>query len=142
MTFSRNPSLLIERARNANYGRRSSRGPYASGKNAIAICDRSGFKYPWSEMVVEPGTGWLVHRSESDGKYSLVSHPQNFPADVTDYESLPWTRPELVDYESTAPFLIGDSDGTVLVTTNEQYQAIEITTSAGGWHYGYKSYAD
>lgn len=44
---------------------------------ASAISDRSGFKFPMSEMVIEPGTGWLVHRSESDGQWSLSEHPQN-----------------------------------------------------------------
>ncbi len=52
---------------------------YASGKNARAICDRSGYEYPMSEMVVEPGTNYLVHHTMSDGMYSLVDHPQNFP---------------------------------------------------------------
>lgn len=47
------------------------------GQGASAICDRSGFRYPMSEMVIEPGTGWLVHKSETDGEYSLVNHPLN-----------------------------------------------------------------
>lgn len=47
------------------------------GKGASAISDRSGFRFPMSEMVEEPGTGWLVHRSESDGMFSLVEHPAN-----------------------------------------------------------------
>lgn len=45
--------------------------------NASAISDRSGKKYPMREMVIEPGTGWLVHKSESDGRYSLNEHPVN-----------------------------------------------------------------
>lgn len=44
---------------------------------ANAISDRSGFKFPMKEMVIEPGTGWLVHKSESDGMYSEVMHPLN-----------------------------------------------------------------
>ena len=46
-------------------------------KTARAICDRSGFEYPMSEMVIEPGTGWLVHKSQSDGRWSLAAHPLN-----------------------------------------------------------------
>ena len=42
-----------------------------------AISDRSGFKHKMSEMVIEPGTGWLVHKNESDGYYSAVEHPLN-----------------------------------------------------------------
>lgn len=41
-----------------------------------AICDRSGKKYPYGEMVLEPSTGWFVHRSESDGNFNLIDHPQ------------------------------------------------------------------
>ena len=46
-------------------------------KGASAISDRSGFRFPMSEMVREPGTNWLVHRSESDGQWSLNEHPLN-----------------------------------------------------------------
>lgn len=42
---------------------------------ASAICDRTGNRYPMSEMVIEPGTNYLVHKSVSDGKWSLVEHP-------------------------------------------------------------------
>lgn len=48
-----------------------------AGTIATAISDRSGFRHPMSEMVVEEGTGWLVHRSEDDGMWNLVDHPQN-----------------------------------------------------------------
>ena len=46
-------------------------------RGASAICDRTGFRYPMSEMVVEPGTNYLVHRSVSDGQWSVVEHPLN-----------------------------------------------------------------
>lgn len=54
---------------------RRSRKRYGSG--ASVISDRSGVRYRMSEMVVEPGTGFLVHKSESDGEYSLIEHPLN-----------------------------------------------------------------
>lgn len=67
----------------------------ASGKYAIAICDRSGFQFPWKEMVKEPGTGFIVHRTESDGKWNLVDHPQNNIKDIrAENIGLTWTRPE------------------------------------------------
>lgn len=49
--------------------------PFKSG--ASAISDRSGERFPMNEMVKEPGTGYLVHRSESDGQWSEVTHPLN-----------------------------------------------------------------
>lgn len=42
-----------------------------------AISDRSGMRFPMNEMVKEPGTGFLVHKSESDGIWNLIDHPQN-----------------------------------------------------------------
>jgi hypothetical protein len=45
-------------------------------KRGLAICDRTGFEYPRSEMVKEKGTGYLVHRSVDDGEYNAVTHPQ------------------------------------------------------------------
>lgn len=52
-------------------------GRKRKGKIANFISDRTGFKYPISEAVIEPGTGWLVHVSESDGGFSLTEHPAN-----------------------------------------------------------------
>lgn len=48
-----------------------------AGSNAWFISDRSGFRYPYSESISEPGTGWRIHYSESDGEYNLVDHPLN-----------------------------------------------------------------
>lgn len=56
-------------------------GAYAKGKKAIAICQRSGFKYLQSEMVFEPGTNYFVHRSESDKGANLVTDPLNYAPD-------------------------------------------------------------
>lgn len=39
---------------------------FASGKFAIAISDRDGEQYPYSEMVKEVDTGLFVHQSEVD----------------------------------------------------------------------------
>jgi hypothetical protein len=42
-------------------------GKYASGKHALAISDRSGMAFPYSEMVRE-WNGSLVHYSEFEAK--------------------------------------------------------------------------
>ena len=43
---------------------------------AWAISDRSGMRFHMNEMIKEPGTGYLVHYSESDGIWNMVDHPQ------------------------------------------------------------------
>ena len=45
---------------------------YASGKNALAISDRSGLQFPYSEMVRE-WNGSLVHISEFEAKQPQIS---------------------------------------------------------------------
>tara|TARA_B100000780_G_C21094605_1_gene441355 strand:- start:17 stop:661 length:645 start_codon:yes stop_codon:yes gene_type:complete len=45
---------------------------YASGKNALAISDRSGMRFPYSEMVRE-WNGSLVHYSEFEAKQPQLS---------------------------------------------------------------------
>ena len=47
--------------------------PFARGKYAKAISDRSGMEFPYSEMVRE-WNGMLVHKSEFEAK-----HPQLEP---------------------------------------------------------------
>lgn len=46
-------------------------------RKSYAISDRSGMRYPYNEMIYEPGTNLFIHRSESDGIYNAVDHPQN-----------------------------------------------------------------
>lgn len=73
-------------------------GQFATGKNAVGICHRSGFKVPYRELVFEPGTNYLVHKSETDGSYSIASHPQNFPPnpeDIIDRIALKWSFPDV-----------------------------------------------
>lgn len=33
-------------------------------------------KFPINEMIREPGTNVFIHKSESDGMYNAVDHPQ------------------------------------------------------------------
>ncbi len=51
-----------------------SRTPSKQNSNAWAISDRSGFKFRMKEMVWDDGI--LVHKSESDGQWSNLKHPQ------------------------------------------------------------------
>lgn len=43
---------------------------YSSKKGVKVFSERSGQPFDLSEMVREPGTNLLVHRSESDGKWN------------------------------------------------------------------------
>ncbi len=47
---------------------------------AVAIDQRTGFKHKQKEMMFEPGTGYYVHRRESDGPRNLVSDQLNYPS--------------------------------------------------------------
>lgn len=60
---------------------KSKGGAFAKGKKAVAICQRSGFKYLQSEMVFEPGTNLFVHRKESDLNHNLVTDDLNYPSE-------------------------------------------------------------
>lgn len=73
---------------------------YSSGRNALAVCDRCGFAYPYSSIISEPGTGWRVCSTCNDGQYSLVSHPQNSPTiPIEESQGLEHPRPD-------APFVV------------------------------------
>ena len=72
-------------------------GGYASGKHAIAISDRSGLRFPYSEMVRE-WNGALVHYSEFEAK-----QPQLDPKPVgSDPQALFNPRPQ----RASTPVLI------------------------------------
>jgi len=90
---------------------------FAKGEKATAICDRSGFKHKLKDMVLEPGTNLLVHKSLSDGKWNRVHHPQNFAADTKENISLRVSRPDPTSHDE---ILVKDSSGTVI--TNSQGQ--------------------
>ena len=51
-------------------------------------------KYRLSEAVFEPGTGYLVHYSESDGKYNAVDHPQANLSKYADFGGDPKPLPD------------------------------------------------
>jgi hypothetical protein len=67
-------------------------GKFASGKNAFAISDRSGFRYPYRLMKKE-WNGLLVGPDEFDPK-----QPQLGPfRKVVDPEALQTARPDIVE---------------------------------------------
>ena len=55
-----------------------------ASKKGFFISDRSGLRYRLDQRVKEPGTDFIVAKSESDGIFNLVTNPQNrvkFPID-------------------------------------------------------------
>ena len=78
-------------------------------------------------MVIEAGTGWLVHPSESDGIWNLVDHPQNhvqryvefgdpFPVENARPEQVFESCDELEDFDGKR---LDDYDGSNLETRNK-----------------------
>ena len=62
---------------------------FSSGKNAYSYSERSGERFPYDEMIKEPGTELWVHQSESDGKWNRVDHQQNYaPKNIGENQSL------------------------------------------------------
>lgn len=62
------------------------------------ICDRTGMKHPMVEGVFEEGTGWFVHFSVTDGRFSLTEHPQAKPIILDgDDQILPFATGEQID---------------------------------------------
>ena len=109
---------------------RQRQGPdkgYASGKWAVAMCDRCGWKKPWKSLSTEPGTNWKVCSDCNDYGYSLVAHPQNYSADVKDAIALRWARPDQ-NPAITQPYYLADESGYVLVW--DQDYIIQTGTSA------------
>ena len=115
---------------------------YASGKNALAISDRSGLRFPYSEMVRE-WNGSLVHYSEFEAK-----QPQLQPKPVgSDPQALYNPRPQPTSKTSLIlldnnPFTSIISGGTTYVNVYSQdhqraagsivrFRGPPVVTSAG-----------
>ena len=62
---------------------------FAKGKYAKAISDRSGFAYPYTEMVKE-WNGSLVHKSEFEAKHPQQERQRH----AADAQSLQDARPD------------------------------------------------
>lgn len=113
--------------------RRSPSKTFASGKHAIAICDRCGMKWPWKSLALEPGTNWRVCCDCNDKFYSLVCHPQNFTGiAAVDAIALKWSRPDQAAYpnglDSTPPWELATEDGYLIEW--DQTFVIQLGTSA------------
>ena len=89
-------------------------GKYASGKNALAISDRSGMAFPYSEMVRE-WNGFLVHTSEYEPK-----QPQLEPKPVgSDPQALYNPRPQ--PESKTSLILLGNNPFTSVKHSGTTY---------------------
>jgi hypothetical protein len=93
--------------------------------------DRSGFTYPRSELVVEPGTGLVIAKEESDGQYSLTKHPQNkAPKFGPERMGLKNPRPLRGAYKDS--YLINDWDHSEQVNPNQPlHKDTPMTTEEG-----------
>ena len=89
-------------------------GKYASGKHALAISDRSGMAFPYSEMVRE-WNGFLVHTSEYEPK-----QPQLEPKPVgSDAQALFNPRPQPASKASL--ILLGNNPFTSVIYSGTTY---------------------
>ena len=89
-------------------------GRYASGKHALAISDRSGMAFPYSEMVRE-WNGFLVHTSEYEPK-----QPQLEPKPVgSDPQALLNPRPQPAS--KTSLILLDNNPFTSIIYSGTTY---------------------
>ena len=89
-------------------------GGYASGKHAYAISDRSGLRFPYSEMVRE-WNGSLVHYSEFEAK-----QPQLQPKPVgSDPQALYNPRPQ--PESKTSLILLDNNPFTSIISGGTTY---------------------
>jgi hypothetical protein len=89
-------------------------GKYASGKHALAISDRSGMAFPYSEMVRE-WNGALVHYSEFEAK-----QPQLDPKPVgSDPQALFNPRPQPAS--KTSLILLNSNPFTSVIYSGTTY---------------------
>lgn len=101
-------------------------GANKRNSEARAISDRSGFRHPMREMVIEPGTGYLVHKSESDGMWNLIDHPANRIGDFLrtgDPFPVENARPD-VNWAALVDIELEDENGNFI--TDEQGNDIEV----------------
>lgn len=95
--------------------------PFASGKNAYFISDRSGIRYPYRDMKVE-WTGAAVGPDEFEPK-----HPQLEPRNKTsDFEALrnsrtDRTEPAVQNILTINPFQSGSSGSSIITVTEKSH---------------------
>ena len=117
-------------------------GKYASGKRALAISDRSGMAFPYTEMVRE-WNGFLVHTSEYEPKQPQLEpkpvgsdpqalfNPRPQPASKTSLillDNNPFTS---VIYSGTTYVNVFSEDHQRAAGSTVRFRGPPIVTSAG-----------
>ena len=72
---------------------------YSSKRGVKVFSERSGQPFPLDEMVREPGTNLLVHKSESDGKWNITEAFKDslVPPDAQQLEYVT-SKPDVIDH--------------------------------------------
>ena len=86
---------------------------FATGKNALAISDRSGMAFPHNEMVKE-WNGSLVHYSEFEPKHPQIRRRRT----VADAIALQNTRPQRFQQPTNRNGVQADSGGASVGVAN------------------------
>ena len=89
---------------------------YASGKRSLAISDRSGMAFPYTEMVKE-WNGSLVHYSEFEPKHPQIRRKYNV-ADAIALQNSRNMKFQQPTQEFTNDQTISDSGGTMVGIAN------------------------
>ena len=117
-------------------------GKYASGKHALAISDRSGMAFPYSEMVRE-WNGSLVHYSEFEAKQPQLEpkpvgsdpqalyNPRPQPASKTSLILLNNNPFESVIYSGTTYVNVFSEDHQRTAGSIVRFRGPPVVTSAG-----------
>jgi len=117
-------------------------GRYASGKHALAISDRSGMAFPYSEMVRE-WNGFLVHTSEYEPKQPQLEpkpvgsdpqalyNPRPQPASKTSLILLNNNPFESVIYAGTTYVNVFSEDHQRTAGSIVRFRGPPVVTSAG-----------
>ena len=86
---------------------------FATGKNALAISDRSGMAFPYNEMVKE-WNGSLVHYSEFEPKHPQIKRRRT----IADAIALQNTRPQRFQQPTNRSGVEADSGGASVGVAN------------------------
>ena len=117
-------------------------GKYASGKRSLAISDRSGMAFPYSEMVRE-WNGFLVHTSEYEPKQPQLEpkpvgsdpqalyNPRPQPASKTSLILLNNNPFESVIYAGTTYVNVFSEDHQRTAGSIVRFRGPPVVTSAG-----------
>jgi hypothetical protein len=91
-------------------------GKSKRNSKAWAISDRSGMRFPIKEMIKEPGTNYFIHKSESDGRYNAVDHPQANLQKYATFSGDPFpVKDAHPDIDHSLTTLLTDENGNTIV---------------------------